>query len=112
MGRSEESEQIAVVDYCNIKGIPIIHIPNEGKRTKAYGGKLKRMGMKPGFPDLLILVARGRYHGFAIEMKFGSNKPTPSQREWLSRLSREGYATSVCYSADEAIRLINKYFEL
>lgn len=109
---SEEAEQIAVIEYCDLLGIPVTHSANEGKRSKSYGAKLKRMGLRPGFPDLLITRARGGYHGFAIEMKYGNNKPTSDQKEWLRRLSQEGYATAVCYTAADAIRLIEKYNKL
>ena len=109
---SEEAEQIAVIEYCDLLGIPITHTANEGKRSVAYGARLKRMGLRPGFPDLLITRARGGYHGFAIEMKYGKNKPTPDQIEWLRRLSSEGYATAVCYTATDAINLIEKYNKL
>ena len=106
---SEEDEQIAVIQYCDLLGIPVMHTANEGKRSAAYGARLKRMGLRPGFPDLLITRARGVYHGFAIEMKYGNNKPTKDQIEWLRTLKYEGYATAVCYSASEAIKLIDKY---
>ena len=109
---TEDDEQIIVVQYCALLKIPIIHIPNEGKRTVANGAKLKRMGMSKGFPDLLITRARGRYHGFAIEMKHGNNKPTPNQIDWLRTLKAEGYATAVCYGAKDAIDLIEKYNKL
>lgn len=45
-------------------------------------------------------------------MKYGNNKPTSDQKEWLRRLSQEGYATAVCYTAADAIRLIEKYNKL
>ena len=70
------------------------------------------MGLRPGFPDLLITRARGGYHGFAIEMKYGDNKPTKDQIQWLNTLKGEGYATAVCYTAADAIRLIEKYNKL
>lgn len=31
-----------------------MHCPNEGKRSARTGASLKRQGMKPGFPDVLI----------------------------------------------------------
>lgn len=106
---SEGAEQAAVVEWCELVGVPVIHVPNEGKRSEAAGAILKRLGLSPGFPDLFIFLARGKYHGFAIEMKYGKGKLSPDQREWLRRLRSEGYATAVCYSADEAIELIKRY---
>lgn len=108
---SELSEQEVVVDYCDLYDIPIVHIPNEGKRSLAYGAQMKRAGMRKGFPDLFIPVARLKYHGLFIEMKYGRGKVSPEQVKWLTRLKKEGYATAVCYSADEAVSLITKYLE-
>lgn len=109
---SEGAEQAAVVEWCELMGVPVIHIPNEGKRSEAAGANLKRLGLSPGFPDLFIFRVRGRYHGFAIEMKYGKGKLSGDQKAWLRRLKSEGYATAVCYSAEEAIRLIEKYEKL
>ena len=109
---SEGAEQAAVVEWCELVGVPVIHVPNEGKRSEVAGAILKRLGLSPGFPDLFIFLARGKYHGFAIEMKYGKGKLRPDQRDWLRRLKAEGYATAVCYTADEAIKLIEKYEKL
>lgn len=85
------------------------HIPNGGSRNKAEAANLRRQGVKPGVPDLFLPVPVGGEHGLYIEMKFGSNKPTKEQREWLKQLNFNGFRTRVCYSADEAIREIRDY---
>ena len=89
-----------------------VHIPNEGKRSAAYAARLKRMGMRPGFPDLFIPLARGIYHGLFIEMKYAGGRASGAQEGWLRLLSREGYAVSICYGFDEAKRIIEKYERL
>ena len=106
---SEDAEQEAVVEYCDLLHIPIVHIPNEGKRSLSYAARMKKMGLRRGFPDLLVPLARGGYHGLFIEMKYGKNKTTKEQKEWLERLSAEGYACAVCYNAAEAIKTIENY---
>ena len=106
---SEDAEQEAVVEYCDLLHIPIVHIPNEGKRSLSYAARMKRMGLRSGFPDLFVPLARGGYHGLFIEMKYGKNKTTKEQKEWLERLSAEGYACAVCYNAAEAIKTIESY---
>ena len=106
---SEDNEQEAIVQYCLLRNIPIVHIPNEGKRTAAYAAKLKRMGLQPGFPDIFIPLARKGYHGLFIELKVGNNKPSREQKDWLARLSSEGYATAVAWGFDEAKKIIDKY---
>ena len=106
---SEDAEQEAVVEYCDLLHIPIVHIPNEGKRSLSYAARMKRMGLRSGFPDLLVPLARGGYHGLFIEMKYEKNKTTKEQKEWLERLAAEGYACAVCYGAAEAIKIIESY---
>lgn len=109
---SEADEQITVIEYCDLKGIPIYHIANEGKRTRYTGDLLKRMGMRVGFPDLCVPVAKGKYHGFYIEMKSHKGKPTNEQISWLKRLKEQGYATAICYGSQEAITIIEKYMKI
>lgn len=106
---SEAAEQIAVVQWCDLMHIPVIHIPNEGKRSPACANMLKSMGLRKGFPDLLVLRSRGRYHGLAIEMKYDKGTLSPDQREWLTILKSEGYACVACWGADDAIRIIERY---
>ena len=43
---TEDAVTEAIVDYCNLRGIPIAHVPNEGKRSLQYGARLKKMGMQ------------------------------------------------------------------
>lgn len=109
---SESTEQIVVVEWCDLMNIPCVHIANEGKRSIPYAAMLKKMGMRKGFPDLFIARARGKYHGLFIEMKYGKNKPSEDQKLWLDILTREGYACAVCYGADEAIKTIEHYNKL
>ena len=106
---SEAEEQITVIEYCDLLRIPVVHIPNEGKRSVGYAAMLKRMGLKKGFPDLFVTRARWGYHGLFIEMKYDRGKTSKDQEEWISLLRGEGYACAVCYNASEAIEIIEKY---
>ena len=106
---SEDAEQEAVVEYCDLLHIPIVHIPKEGKRSLSYAARMKRMGLRSGFPDLLVPLARGGYHGLFIEMKYGKGKTTKEQEEWLSCLNSQGYRAVVCRGSGEALAEINSY---
>ena len=108
----EWQEQVAVIQYCVLHNILCNHTANEGKRSLAEGRKLKDMGLSPGFPDISILEPRGKYHGFYIEMKRKGNKASEEQITWLMELRARGYATALCYSAQEAIDKIQKYMTL
>lgn len=106
---SEQEEQITLIEYCDLRGIPIYHIANEGKRSTKAGAILKSMGMRKGFPDLCVPLARGKFHGLYIEMKVHPNKVTNDQKKWLRLLHNNGYATCVCYGFEEAREKIDKY---
>ena len=112
MIRSEDEEQMTVIEYCAVRRLPVVHIPNEGRRDPRTGARLKAMGMSAGFPDLFFPAPRSGYHGLMIEMKAGYNKPTEKQLDWLSMLSNEGYKTAVCYGFDEAKNAIDEYFSI
>lgn len=87
-------------------------IPNGGQRHKAVAAKLKAEGVRAGFPDLILPVARGGFHGLFIEMKAGKNKPTAEQIGWHDALRAEGYLVVVCYSWNEAAGEIERYLRL
>lgn len=113
--RSEATEQIAVIKWCHINVFMypelelIYHVPNGGKRNQLEAAKLKQQGVKAGVPDLFLPSPKHGYHGLYIEMKYGQNKTTSSQREWLKKLKEQGYLCRVCYGAEEAINLIKEY---
>ena len=88
------------------------HIPNEGKRTCYTGGKMKKEGLKRGVSDICLPVPSGKYSGLYIEMKYGKNKPTAEQENFLRRINKLGYASCVCYSGEEAIDKIKYYYDL
>lgn len=116
--RSEATEQIRVIDWSRWRENKypelklLHHVPNGGSRNKMEAQNLKREGVKSGVPDLVLPVARKGFHGLYIEMKFGKNKTTTEQEEWLIALRKQGYKTAVCYGAEEAIPLIMNYLEM
>lgn len=106
MKRGETTEQIALFNWAmrSTHVLPCLalmyHVPNEGKRTN--GPVLKAMGMKNGVPDVCLPVASHNFHGLYLEMKYGNNKPTKAQEEYMTALRQQGYKTVVCYGAEEA----------
>lgn len=90
----------------------MFHIPNGGSRNKLEAANLKKQGVKAGVPDLFLPFSRGGYHGLFIELKYGKNKPTKKQTEWLKSLNEQGYAVAVCYGCNEASEKILKYLKL
>src|SRR5258705_2513503 len=60
-------------------------VPNGGARDKRTGASLKAEGVKPGIPDMCLLVKRGQYAALWIELKVGKNKASEKQNEWLDQ---------------------------
>lgn len=115
--RSEATEQETLIQWCGWQQgkYPelklIYHVPNGGSRNTLEAANLKRQGVKAGVPDLCLPVARNGFHGLYIEMKYGKNKTTENQKEWLEELTAQGYFTTVCYGAEEAERIIARYLQ-
>ncbi|MFT9055120.1 MAG: VRR-NUC domain-containing protein [Ethanoligenens sp.] len=119
--RSEATEQITVVSWCRqaAETVPALralrllyHVPNGGKRNKLEAANLKQEGVKAGVPDLVLPVARGAYIGLYIEMKYGDNRESENQIDWLTGLQSEGHFVCVCYSARLALDVIERYIKL
>ena len=86
------------------------HIPNGGKRGKAEAAKLKRMGVKPGVPDLHLPVAHGGFIGLWIEMKRADGgRVSSEQRAWLAALHAAGHCVAVCEGHEQAIAVLRDY---
>lgn len=89
---SEQDEQIAVMTWANmsLRKYPalkwLFHIPNGGSRHPAEALNLKRMGVKPGVPDLFLPFPSMKYSGLWIEMKSMTGRPTACQTEWMEHL--------------------------
>ena len=118
MELSEHQEQAALVQWwdlnCKRLGYPAIAlfaIPNGGKRTVGYGGKLKGEGMRPGVYDLFLAIPRNGYNGLFIEMKYAKNKPSPEQVEFGRFVATQGYRQTVCWSWQVAIHEIEEYLK-
>ena len=112
---TEASEQRKVIQWsrfarCTEPDLDyLIHVPNEGRRTPRAGAELKRQGLSPGFPDLFLFVARGGYHGLAIELKTTTGKLTEPQERWLAALADKGFLAVCCRGSEEAIDTILRY---
>ncbi|KKL94044.1 hypothetical protein LCGC14_1868590 [marine sediment metagenome] len=113
---SEHDEQVALFEWAawqvNLGVEPLrwlFAIPNGGLRNKATAGKLKAEGVKAGVPDVMLPFPSQNYNGLFIEMKFGNNKPTPKQIEWLAWLNGMNYQAKVARGFEEAKQIIEDY---
>lgn len=87
----------------------LYHSPMESKRDPKQGATLKAMGMKKGFPDLILPVARDGFFSLAIELKVEDKEPTDEQDWWLLQLDNQGWKTLVCRAFYETRDVIEQY---
>lgn len=110
---TEEQEQRLLVDWMSLmqeigKDILFTHIPMS-TWTKSWAQKHKNrfMGVRPGFPDLIVIVNRKL---LIIEMKRRKGgRLSPEQSIWIQKLRDAGLFVSVCYGYDDARSLIEQY---
>ena len=111
-GDGEHLEQCSLIEWCDWHGYPynlIFAIPNGGDRNPVVAAKMKAEGVRKGVLDLLLPVARGGFHGFFIEMKYGKNKPSDDQLEFAEAMKNEGYCVAVFWDWEEAAEAITQY---
>jgi len=113
---SESQEQCKVIQWArwNETKYPclkwIFAVPNGAHmKSPRTAAKMKREGMKNGISDLMLPYPSKGYHGLFIEMKFGKNKLSKDQKEFLQYAESVGYLTAVCYNDLEAIAVLTEY---
>lgn len=120
--KSPETDlQIAIVEWFNL-AYPdharwLHHSPNGGKRSISEAVRFKKMGVKAGFPDLVLYVRRlpysvfGGIMGLVLEVKAKGKKEKKEQARWLLNLHNLNFACYVVDSFDEAIKIIIRYMD-
>lgn len=116
---SESAIQKAIMQWAAIQehnGLPelklLYHCPNGGYRNPKEASSFKKMGVKPGVPDLHLPVPKGIYAGLWIELKTQIGKQSEYQKEWEKELTNYGHLYKLCRSVDEAILAITDYLSL
>lgn len=113
MRHIEDSLQKTCVQWFSLAYSPysrlLHHSPNGGKRNAIEAAKFKAMGVRAGFPDLILCVARGGYHGLFIELKTAKGRQTENQKYFQKALEMQGYRYKVVRSLDEFRRIVTQY---
>lgn len=87
-------------------------VPNGGRRDQITGAKLKEEGVLAGVSDLILLVARGNYHGLCIEMKTKTGRQSDYQKDWQRCVEAENYKYIVARSYEDFREQIENYLNL
>lgn len=113
----ESEEQTALFDWaklqkCKYPELDMLSaVPNGGSRHPVEAMNLKKQGVKAGYPDITLDVAKQGFHSLLIEMKRKPNKPTQEQLEWHEKLKYYGNRVEVCYGFEEAKNVILNYLK-
>jgi hypothetical protein len=111
----EDAEARALIQWADLHPMirgRLVHCPNGGKRNRIEAARMKGYGVRAGYPDYLLDLARGGYHGMRIELKAQRPHSAPvtvMQLAWLDYLAREGYACMVARGWVEARAGIEMY---
>jgi hypothetical protein len=112
---NEEQSQVEFVNWLRREHgewwEALHHSPNGGARSRIVGQKMKMMGTKRGFPDLVFYKPSGIWMGLVIELKVKNRKASPEQKVWLQRLDECGYMTAVCNGIEAAKAAFINYLE-
>lgn len=109
----EAALQRAVAAYLDrVLAPPAIwtHIPSGGKRDARTGAQMKAAGLKPGWPDCLIVWSR-QYLGtrmLGIELKVGKGRPSKAQLAMADNFAACYAQYAICSTlpeVEEALRI-------
>lgn len=98
---------IAVADALRVGAVAgwlWTHFPAGGKRDDKTGALLKRMGLKPGFADFLLIDPGGVHHW--LELKRGKAELSEAQEAFCTAMQARGVPWALARSFDEAITVL------
>jgi len=83
------------------------HFPAGEKRDVVTGARLKRYGLKPGWPDFLLLDPDGRLH--CLELKRQGETLSDPQQDFWRFCIRAGVPHSTCRTIDEVLTVFDRW---
>mgnify|MGYP003077074534 CR=1 FL=1 len=115
MRHLEDKLQKAILTYFDYKypkyRLLLHHSPNGGKRNAIEAAKFKQMGVRAGFPDLILLIPNKFYPFCGIELKIKTGRQSESQKAYQKEFESIGAKYVVVRSLDEFIKVVNEYLK-
>ena len=99
-------EVAGFLDSCLGEGTFWHHSPNEGRHHVNWRAKLAKMGVRGGFPDIIVLH---RGMAFLIELKSRTGRPSPKQSEVMAQLERAGCPVGMARTVSQVAELLEKW---
>lgn len=96
--------------YPNLKN-QLHHSPNGGKRNIREAARFKAMGVRAGFPDLILLHPNNFYPFMGIELKTEKGRQSEHQKEYQKMFEEIGAKYVIVRSLEEFMKEIKSYLE-
>jgi len=115
--QSEHTEQVLIFKWAALQSgkypcLKFMYSTLNGIRLSIGSAvKAKASGNKRGLPDIVLPYRNKTYTGLYLELKFGKNKPSKEQKEYMEYLNTQGYLAVWKIGSKEAIDLIKEYLE-
>lgn len=106
----EHSLQVSILDYLDIKGRRELRwtaIENGGLRHPLVAARIKAAGVKPGTPDIVILMDNGQTGWIECKSKRGQLRP--EQKGFAASAVRLGHRWAMVKSLDVAIGILKEW---
>lgn len=87
------------------------HSANGGKRNIIEAAKFKEMGVRAGFPDLILLIPNKFYPFMGIELKTATGRQSEQQKAYQREFERRGYKYVIVRSLNEFIKVVSDYLQ-
>ncbi len=112
MRHLEDDLQVVCVRWFDMQHNHLSHLlfhpANGGRRNAREAARFKKMGVRAGVSDLVLLVPAGSYHGLCVELKC-TTKQTAAQKEFQSKVESQGYRYAVIRNIESFMEVINEY---
>lgn len=95
---TESDTQKAIIQLIQLKGGVVTRINSGSMIVKSQADRVYRVQLADKGTSDLIACYKGIY--LAIEVKYGSNKPTPDQIEFLQSVAESGGVGVVAYDIE------------
>ena len=87
--------------FCHARGVLWFSVPNEGARSEATGYELKKMGMRPGVADMVVIVS-GLVH--FLEFKTPKGRTSEAQRAFREDCENLGLPYEIVRSPEQIVQ--------
>lgn len=107
----EDNFQVSVASFLSYHPghLLFFHVPNGGYRNAREGAKFKKMGVKAGVSDIILIEPIGPYSGLVIELKAKGGNLRPSQTDFLKAVRERGFLVAVCWNLDAVKEVVDSY---